>query len=145
MNFNNLIYKIKDTILRFMQGRYGGDALNNFLLAVTSVILIINLFIGNFYVSTILILIATAAVSAATIRTMSRDIYARQNENAAFMKKTANIRNWFDLQYRKIRDRKTHRYIRCACCKKVIRVKRLVGERTVHCPLCGEYFSVKIK
>lgn len=145
MNFNEIFNNAKEKVLAFLQGRYGGDTLNNFLLILSSLLLIINIFITNIYVSIVIVLIATGLVTAAAIRTMSRDIYARQNENAAFLTKTAKIRSWLDLQFRKIRDRKTHRYINCKMCKKVLRIKRLTGERTVHCPLCGEYFTTNFK
>ena len=65
-----------DAIRRFMQGRYGSDALTLFLMCVGIGLNIVSMFVP------FLSFLALAIFVFAVWRMLSRNIYARQKENA---------------------------------------------------------------
>ncbi len=73
-------------IRKFMQGRYGSDALSLFLLCVG---IVLNLFIGRYLIGQI---VAIAIFAVVIWRMFSRNIYARQKENAAY------LRIWYKIK-----------------------------------------------
>ena len=56
----------------------------------------------------------------------------------------AAVADFFKRQYLKIRDFKTHRYVRCPFCKAQLRLKKRTGVQQIHCPRCGEDFKKNI-
>lgn len=144
MNFSQYRQNAQEKINSFMYGRYGVDKFAYFLLGTSIAVSFINLFVRNFWTSTGLSLLSLGIIAIAFARMFSRNYEARANENRTYLKMTAGIRGWFGFQAKKFRERKTHKYIKCSKCKKRLRVKRLKGKRTVHCPLCSESFEIKI-
>ena len=71
-NFNRRS-PIRERIAGFMAGRYGVDRLYYFLLAICSIIIIINIFASSFVLS----LIESALIAYTFYRVMSRNIYHR--------------------------------------------------------------------
>ncbi len=141
---------------RFMQGRYGTDDLNKALFILWLIINIINtVFIKSMWVSIFIALIAVLII----FRSLSRNIYSRQKENQNYLYYFSKVKpylakikplakkvaDWFKLQMRKFKDRKTHRYIKCPYCKAVIRVPFRKGKHTVLCPRCTVDFKTNIK
>lgn len=141
---------------KFMQGRYGTDDFNKALFILWLIINIINtIFIKSIGIRVFLWII----VAIILFRSLSKDIYKRQNENERYfyyvckvkpflvkLKPVAKkISDWFKLQIRKIKDRKTHRYIKCPYCKASIRVPFKRGKHTVKCPRCTVDFKTNIK
>ena len=106
----------------FMQGRYGTDKLNNCLFVLFLVLWFVNIFVF------------------APIPTLIIDAF----ENRAFMPVYNAVAGWFKLTYKKIRDRKEYRYLRCPICKAQLRVRNVKGKHRVHCPKCGSEFDKKI-
>ena len=128
-------------IQTFMAGRNGFDKFNRFLFAIYIILSIISIFVHSlaYY------LIQLAFGGYIVFRTLSKDLYHRTKENASYCKYSTSFKNFFLRQKNKIRDRKTHRYIKCQHCKAKLRVKRIKGERNVRCPKCRGEFKVKIR
>ena len=137
---NNRRPSFKERVAAFMAGRYGVDRLYYFLLAICSILIVINLFANSFIIS----LIETALFIYAIFRIMSKNVYKRQLENEKFMKLLEKPKSFINLQKCKKRDKKTHVYKKCPPCKNNLRLPREKGEHTVVCPCCKNRFNVKI-
>ena len=136
---------MKEKILNFMRGRYGSDELNILLMLVWVVIAIVKIFVRASLVGLILNLITLAIAITVLFRMLSRNIAARQKENAPFKPIMAKLLNKLAMQKRKYDERDTHRYIKCPKCKAVLRVPYKKGTHTTKCPKCGERFETTIK
>ena len=132
--------KLFRKIAEFMQDRYGNDKLNTFLLTVAAILYIINIFAR----SSIMIVIIMLLIFWAVFRALSKNITKRLYENRRFTDIFGAVADFFKRQYLKIRDFKTHRYVRCPFCKAQLRLKKRTGVQQIHCPRCGEDFKKNI-
>ncbi len=130
----------RERIARFMAGRYGIDRLYHFLIALCFILIVVNLFVRSFVISTL----EFALLIYATWRVLSRNVYKRQQENLKFMKIAEKPTAFFKLIKCKFRDRKTHVYKRCPACKNNLRLPKVKGKHTVACPCCQNRFDVRI-
>lgn len=128
----------------FMQGRYGTDKLNAFLSIVFLLLWFVNIFVFNVVASIILGLLELALIALVCFRTFSCNITKRSAENRKFLSIYNAIIGWFKLTYKKFKDRKDFRYLKCPVCKAQLRVKNKKGMHTVRCPRCGSEFDKKI-
>ena len=128
----------------FMQGRYGMDTLNIFLLALSFLIWTVNLFIFPRLPHLILMLVQVALTALVIVRALSRNIVMRSKENRMFSKIYEPVKNWVTLTFKRIRDRKDYRYRKCPVCKAQLRVRNVKGRHRVRCPKCGSEFDTKI-
>ena len=119
-----------NAIRRFMQGRYGSDALTLFLLCVG---IVINLIPVRHYILSIL---ALAIFAVAIWRMLSRNIYARQKENAAYLRIWYRVKGFF-LRFKPRADAKTHKHFKCPKCRQEVRVPKGKGKVLITCPKCG--------
>lgn len=134
--FRNLMYKLAS----FMQGRYGNDKLNTFLLILTAIIYVVNLFVRSSW----LFLVMMLPFALYMFRSLSKNINKRLFENNRFTRIYDTIATFFKRQYLKIRDFKTHRYVKCPYCKSQLRLKKRTGNQKIHCPRCNEDFKKNI-
>lgn len=125
-----------DAIRRFMQGRYGSDALTLFLMCVGIGLNIVSMFVP------FLSFLALAVFAFAVWRMLSRNIYARQKENAAYLRGWQCVKNFFS-GFRPRADAKTHRHYKCPECRQEVRVPRGKGKILITCPRCGKKFEKK--
>lgn len=126
---------MKEKFYRFMQGRYGNDQFNRFLMILALICLIPGLFIrGPFYLLGLLILIY------AYFRMFSRNIYKRSTENSTYLKYEYKVRQWWATLKRDMKQRKTHHIYKCPSCKQKIRIPRGKGKIEIRCPKCGQTF-----
>ena len=130
----------RERLARFMYGRYGIDRLYYFLLAICFILIVINLFVGSYFIS----VLESALFAYAFFRVMSKNIYKRQQENEKFIKLADKPSKFINLQKCKRRDRATHVYKKCPSCKNNLRLPKEKGEHTVVCPCCKNRFKVKI-
>lgn len=121
----------------FMQDRYGNDKLNNFILVLIAILYLINIFARRALI-VILILLLLALV---IYRALSKNINKRLYENRKFLKIFNIVTDFFKRQYMKLRDIKTHRYVRCPYCKANLRLKKRTGQQNIHCPKCNKDFK----
>lgn len=129
----------------FMQGRYGMDSLNIFLLIVAGVVWIANIFVWAWIPSLVLWAVECGLVALAVVRSLSRNINMRALENRRFQKIYHPVRDWVKLQIKKFKERKEYKYIKCPTCKAQLRVRRQKGSHGVRCPKCRAEFRVKIR
>ena len=132
--------KFFQKIADFMQNRYGNDKLNIFLLMIAIILYIINIFAR----SSILIVIIMLLVLLVILRALSKNITKRLYENRRFTDIFGSVGDFIKRQYMRLRDIKTHRYVRCPFCKAQLRLKKRTGVQQIHCPRCGEDFKKNI-
>jgi hypothetical protein len=131
---------LKNKLAQFMYGRYGSDQLYIALIAVYFVLAVANTFIRSPIISGFMWAIFIWLI----FRTLSRNVYKRRMENEKFMKIWKPVKMIGNLQLRKIKEIKTHRFRKCPHCTKVLRLKRVRGKHTVKCPSCNKEFKVRI-
>ncbi|MBE6757298.1 MAG: hypothetical protein E7552_01950 [Ruminococcaceae bacterium] len=128
-------------IARFMQGRYGVDALQKALLWVYCGVIVLNLFAGSW----MLMSAEFVLIGFWLFRTLSRNIPARMRENEWYLKRSESARRFGKLQKNRWRDRKTHVYRTCPHCKATVRLSKANrGRHACDCPRCRKEFSVRI-
>ncbi len=138
--FNNLAYKFR----RFMVGRYGMDQLWRALLIFYLIAVVIanivyrfsKIAYGAFFAMSLAIFVF------AVFRVFSKNIEARRSENTAWLKFTGRIKQNLHFQKSKWQQRKTHKFVKCKGCKKVLRMPRHKGKISVTCPHCKNRFIV---
>ena len=123
---------------RMMYGRYGGDQLSWFLLAVY---VVLTLLAGLPHMG-ILSWLAMAVLLWGFYRTMSRQYDRRRAENARFLAAAGPAIRWYKMR-RTIHRDKEHRYFKCPNCGQYLRVPRGKGKITVNCRNCGVRFEEK--
>ena len=129
---------IRRYMTRFMAGRYGGDQLNLFLMALYLILYVLFLFTRLLAFE----LLATVLVFVSLFRSLSRNLEARRAENNKFLQFVRPIgRRWNTFRSR-AHDRE-HRYFKCPNCGQQMRVPRGKGRITVHCRSCGAVFEEK--
>ena len=132
--------RLREKLAQFVSGRYGGDRLNSFLLAVVAILIVVNMFVGSWIIYVCYLTLWIWSL----FRMLSRNIYKRKAENEKFLRFWKPVGNKFKLMKNKHRDRKTHVYKKCPKCKTVLRLPKKKGTHTVRCPKCSERFEVKI-
>lgn len=130
---------VQDRIRRFMMGRYGGDDLNRFLLAVAIAILILSAFFRN----GIFEIFAFIILAISYYRMLSRNVNQRYIENQKYL----TIKNRFLSYFQKFRfksgQKKMHHIYACPTCKQKIRVPKGKGKICITCPKCHAEFVRK--
>ncbi len=129
---------MKEKFYRFMQGRYGNDQLNRFLMILVIVCFMFSLFgVRPFYVVGIALLIYSY------FRMLSRNTYKRSAENSVYLKYEYRVRQKFSAWKRDMSQRKTHHIYRCPSCRQKIRIPRGKGKIEIRCPKCSQTFIKK--
>jgi len=122
---------------KFMNGRYGGDQLSTLLILLS---LFLTLFgrLTNIY---LLLYIGYIPLVISIFRIFSKDINKRRMENYKFAIFMSPVYSWFKKTENKIKDRKTHKYIKCPNCHSSLRLPKGKGRLMVTCPKCKEKFE----
>ncbi len=126
---------MREKIYRFMQGRYGSDGLNRFLMILALVLMVLSVFGVPFSY-----LLGIVCMVYAYFRMFSRNIYKRQMENSAYMKYEYKVKQKIATWKRDMKQRKTHHIYRCPSCKQKIRIPRGRGRIEIRCPKCSQTF-----
>lgn len=138
--FRNLGYKIQ----RFMVGRYGADRLWRALIIFYLIAIVITNIVYRFskvaYYS--LSVLSLAILVFAVFRVFSKNIEARRKENQEWLRITGGIRQKFIFAKERNKQRKTHKFVKCKKCKKVLRLPKNKGKLNVSCPHCHNQFVV---
>lgn len=127
---------MKEKFYRFMQGRYGIDQLNSFLMIVCVICFIVNMFIG----SIILTFIAYGTWLFVIFRMFSKNIYARNRENDKYLNFFSPLSRWLKLKLMSKQD-PSNKYFSCPKCKQMVRVPKGHGTVEVTCPNCQNKFE----
>ena len=136
--------RFRNSLARFMYGRYGTDTLYHATFFSALVIMIVNAFVTHPTVGLILYLAEFALIFWALFRFFSRNIYKRRRENQAFCGFFGRIGRSFKLRKSKFESRKTHVFRKCPTCRSQLRLPRQKGRHVVKCPCCKTKFDVKI-
>ena len=127
---------MKEKFYRFMQGRYGIDQLNSFLMIVCVICFIVNMFIG----SIVLTFIAYGTWLFVIFRMFSKNIYARNRENDKYLNFFSPLSRWLKLKLMSKQD-PSNKYFSCPKCKQMVRVPKGHGTVVVTCPNCQSKFE----
>ena len=122
-----------------MAGRYGTDALNQFL----SILAIVLLLLAPVTGVGLFTWLGAAAPGYCYFRTFRRNISRRPEENYKFYNLKERVAGKFRGVKRRWDDRKTYRYYRCPKCRQMLRVPRGRGRIEISCPRCGTQFNKK--
>lgn len=134
---NNWKYKL----IRFMQGRYGMDALYKALLGLMLLFFVLNLF----FQSILLYLLSLLAGGLAVYRSFSKNTALRSQENQKYLAFRDKVKKqWLQLVNR-VKHYRTHRYRACPSCKTTLRLPKKLGVNQVTCPVCKHAFEVNIR
>lgn len=120
--FNKLRWKLQ----MFMRGRNGADQLGRVTIYGSLILYIISMLFG----SEILYIISFAGIIYSTFRMLSKDLYARREENRKFL-------TWWETTRIKMAQRKDYKIFKCKGCGRNIRIPRGKGKIEVTCPMCG--------
>jgi len=123
--------KLSAGVQRLMAGRYGTDKLNLAILGVALAVCLISGMVRMPVTNLLLTALSYALMIWAICRTLSRNTYARYQENRKFLQ-------FFD----RLKDRQ-HRYFDCPRCRQNVRVPRNKGKIAITCPRCKEKFIRK--
>jgi predicted RNA-binding Zn-ribbon protein involved in translation (DUF1610 family) len=130
----NFFERMALSMQRFMIGRNGNDSL-----AVAAVVIaLIFVIAGSFSKLSILVYIGDAFLIYGFFRCLSKNIYKRQQESAAFDRAIAGPKRFFSLQYKRIKFRKTKKYFACSSCKTIYSAPKGKGKIRTTCPSCGK-------
>lgn len=127
---------MKEKLIRFMQGRYGVDTLNNHILILVIILFMLNIFF-NFQLFTMLGYILWLL---AIYRMFSRQTYKRYHENEKYLQTIQPVKQFYNLQKKRLSDR-SHKYYRCPVCKQMVRLPKGKGQIVVTCPSCKHKFE----
>ena len=145
--------RLRERFARFMAGRYGNDNLNNFILAVTFILIIVNLFVRKY--TFVLSVVIWGLIILTYLRTFSRNIEKRYRENTRYLQLKQKVLDFFAGRRRgdaprqqetraerasRPRSDAEHRIFRCPKCDQRVRVPRGRGKIEITCPRCGETF-----
>lgn len=134
-NFGSWLRRLGGSIRKgtrlFMEGRYGTDKLNIFLLRTSLILMLIDLFLPAGILKLILWALPMGLMIWSICRSFSRNIYRRYEENRKYLQLV-------DM----VKDRQ-HRYFDCPKCRQRVRVPRGKGKISITCPKCREKFIKK--
>ena len=135
----NFFFKFSE----FMYGRYGSDKLNIGLAVLWLAVNILNTVIfRSIWLRLFDLLIIALIIFRCLSRNIPRSGSCRILPRIRFFRRVAD---WFKLQHRRFKDRKTHRYIKCPYCKAVLRVPFRKGKHSLKCPKCHEFVKANIR
>lgn len=135
-----MFYRLKESLRRFMYGRYGTDTLNNFMCILLVILAAVNWFFG----SGVVYLIQWLLLLAIVLRAISKNYYKRSRENSAFLKIYNPIKNKYKMAKQRFAQRKYRVYRTCPACKATISLPKKKGKHGVRCPKCRHEFKVRI-
>lgn len=123
--------KMRMGLGRFMAGRYGTDRLNMVILCTGLFVSLLSVWSKSVKWDLIFMLLSYGLMIWAIWRSLSRNTYARYQENRKFLQ-------FFD----RLKDRK-NKYFDCPKCHQMMRVPRGKGKISITCPRCKEKFIRK--
>ena len=131
---------------RFMEGRYGGDALGRFLSVSGCVIMLLAVIarpVWNGVLSNLLFTLALVTVIWCYSRVLSRNFSRRQRENQQYLQIEQAFYDWFALRRDCFSQRKEYAFFRCPGCGRTVRVPKGKGRIRITCRHCGYSFEKK--
>mgnify|MGYP003815578353 CR=1 FL=1 len=131
---------MRNRFMNFMQGRYGTDPYNKFLLIVSMVLLALSIFLPWTQVRSITFWIAFGILIYSYFRTFSRNYAARASENDRYLRSTERFRSFRYRSRYKADERRHYKVFKCPSCSQKIRIPRGKGKIEISCPKCSAKF-----
>lgn len=131
---------MRERFIRFMQGRYGTDQLNKFLLYLALGVMIVNMLIRNPGIHQLLYYLSVVLLIISYVRMLSRDYAKRSRENQKFLTLRARILGKFGRGGRNTAQQPGVKIFKCPSCKQKIRVPSGKGKIEITCPKCKHAF-----
>ena len=131
--------KIKMSVARFMQGRYGADEFGQALLWMGIALSLIEMFTGWILLG----MLSMALFIWAIYRMFSRNTSRRFAENYRFLKLWNPVKNWFQWLWLSIRYCNKNRYFLCPKCRRIACVPKGTGRVTITCKGCKHKYDRK--
>ncbi|MBQ9393485.1 MAG: hypothetical protein IJU18_05800 [Oscillospiraceae bacterium] len=131
---------------RFMEGRYGPDALGRFASVCGCLLLIIALLVrtvADGVVTNLLVSLALAVVGWTYFRILSKNLTRRQLENQRYLQLVQPAADWFALRIDCFRQRRDYAFFKCPGCGRTVRVPKGKGRIRITCRHCGFSFEKK--
>ena len=135
----NFWQRMKDSLTRWMYGRYGADQLSRVILYASLFLLFVSFFTGlllPFYLS-------IAGYGWMIFRMFSRNLQKRAHENEIYLQKTNKWRTSLHQARVRFNNRKQYKYFKCPQCGVRLRLTRGCGEKNIVCSQCKHTFHVK--
>ncbi|CCZ91537.1 putative uncharacterized protein [Clostridium sp. CAG:167] len=128
---------MRNRFARFMYGRYGVDALNNFLFGLYVALFVLELFFRRTVAGQVMVILGYPIILLYFFRCFSRNIYKRSAENQRFLKLWNPVKNYGHYIKMKFVERGgTKKLCRCPKCHQIIRVPKGKGKIAITCPKC---------
>ncbi len=127
--------------INFMAGRRGADQLSFALIIVFFVLSVLFMFLPTelFFIR----IVAYIPLGISVYRMFSKDIFKRQIENDKFMFWWRDISTKINKKINRVKDNKTHKFIKCPKCRQLLRLPRGRGKIRIVCPKCSNTFERK--
>ena len=129
--------RFQAALYRFFSGRRGPDQLAVIIAALVLSVL------ASILGWSLLSLLSLVIWAWALYRMLSRNIPAREKENAWFLKWYSPLVAQARQAHTRFKNRKVYLYYRCPQCRAWLRLPRNIGEKTVTCGKCGATFKKK--
>lgn len=129
----------QERVSDWFKGRRGPEELSNFCIVIALVLVVVNLFANQLWIS----IVALALAVYAAWRMSSKNVVARAKENVAFLKALGPVRPWVQDPGAAVSETRTYKHVKCPSCGQKIRVPRGKGKLRVTCPTCHEKFETK--
>lgn len=126
---------MKDKLQRFMIGRYGADELTRFLLGVTMVLIVLDLFVHIY-----LVYLGGLCLIYCYYRMLSRNISRRFKENQVYLSLRFKVKEGFKSRKLQLTQIRRYHIYKCPHCGQKIRIPRGKGKISIHCPKCSTDF-----
>ena len=123
---------MKRRFMEFMSGRYGADQLSRFTLAVSLILLVLNIFTNL----RIIYLAALIVLAWCYFRMFSRNIAKRSAENQKYLNMVWKSKVKFGKFKNRIVQSKDYHIYKCPSCGQKIRIPRGKGKICITCPKC---------
>ena len=135
----SFMQRIKEGLVRFMQGRHGPDQLGMFTLIAGLVLSLLSTFLRV----PVLSYLGLALYIISLFRMLSRNREARIRENQKYISLTSGWGTKSRQAVKRLQNRKEYKYFKCPNCKVLLRLKRGCGEKDITCVRCGHQFHQK--
>ena len=140
---------MKERLRKFMEGRYGADELNRFLIMCGWVLLLLGFTLSVFnsraaaIAGSVLVALSWAFLILSMFRTLSKKTRERASENYRYFICKNRLLSWCKRLKSRWQDRKVHRYFKCPQCGATVRVPKGKGKIRITCPHCRHQFVKK--
>lgn len=127
--------RLREKFARFMQGRYGMDECNQFLMHTMLICMLLSVLLRSSLMNTLVWIL----IIAVYFRAFSKNHSARYKENQKFVKIKYQVQRKLRGLFPKSKD-PNYRIFKCPTCGQKVRVPKGKGTISIHCPKCNHDF-----